>query len=472
MMSLAHKNILVVGLGITGLETANFLNAMQARVTVTDTADEKQLHPVISRLSSSAIRLELGGHRSETFEKMDLIVISPGVPHTIGPLQKARAKGIPVMGEIELAARFIEQPIIAITGTNGKTTTTSLLGQILRASGFTVFVGGNIGNPLIGHVHRKEQVDMVVVEISSFQLDTIAEFRPKIGVLLNITDDHLDRYDDMHEYIRSKLRLFKNQNENDIAVLNGSDPHSCTVDPQIKSHKIYFNPAGQDETGAVITSDHIIFRWKDLNGSKQASTELALERSAVNLPGRHNAENVAAAGLTALAAGGSFAGIQKGLKAFTGLPHRLQYVDTINGVRYFNDSKATNISALDGALKSFKKPVVLILGGQNKGGHFEKLKNQIRSHTKKLIIMGEAGHEIKSAFGPLCPGGYELAASMEDAVFAAHRDASADDVVLLSPGCASFDMYANYGHRGDTFCQAVNQLKSKLLSHAKNQTRI
>ncbi len=463
MMQLAHKNTLVVGLGITGLETAKFLNAMQARVTVTDTADEEQLHPFLSQLSPSGIRLELGEHKPETFEKADLIVISPGVPHTIKPINRARAKGVPVIGEIELAARFIRKPIIAVTGTNGKTTTTALLGQMLTESGFNVFVGGNIGNPLIGYVHRKEQAQVVVAEISSFQLDTIVKFRPKIGVLLNIADDHLDRYADIRDYASAKLRIFENQTENDTAILNRADPHIRMADRRIKSHKIYFNAAAGTASGAIITKDHIIFRFK--------ATEMSIDRSSVNLLGRHNAENVAAAGVTALAAGGSFKGIQKGINTFKGLSHRLQYVDTINKVRYFNDSKATNISAVAGALRSFKKPVVLILGGQNKGGDFGKLKKLIRTHTKKLIIMGEAGHEIESILGPVCPGGFKLAASMEDAVFLAHRDASVDDVILLSPGCASFDMYSNYAHRGEAYFQAVDHLKNKFLSNAKNQNR-
>ncbi len=463
MMQLAHKNTLVVGLGITGLETAKFLNTMQARVTVTDTADEEQLLPFLSQLSPSGIRLELGEHKPETFEKADLIVISPGVPHTIKPINKARAKGIPVIGEIELAARFIRKPIIAVTGTNGKTTTTALLGQMLTESGFNVFVGGNIGNPLIGHVHRKEQAQVVVAEISSFQLDTIVKFRPKIGVLLNIADDHLDRYADIRDYASAKLRIFENQTENDTAILNRADPHIRMADRRIKSQKIYFNAAEGTESGAIITKDHIIFRFK--------ATEMSIDRSAVNLLGRHNAENVAAAGVSALAAGGSFKGLQKGINTFKSLSHRLQYVDTINKVRYFNDSKATNISAVAGALRSFKKPVVLILGGQNKGGDFGKLKKLIRTHTKKLIIMGEASHEIESILGPVCPGGFKLAASMEDAVFLAHRDASVDDVILLSPGCASFDMYSNYAHRGDAYCQAVDLLKNKFLSNGKNQNR-
>ncbi len=470
-MQLAHKNALVVGLGITGLETAKFLNTMRARVTVTDTADEEQLHPFLSQLSPSGIRLELGGHKRETFEKADLIVISPGVPHTIKPIMEARTKGIPVIGEIELAARFIRKPIIAVTGTNGKTTTTALLGQMLTESGFNVFVGGNIGNPLIGHVHRKEQAQVVVAEISSFQLDTIVKFRPNIGVLLNIADDHLDRYTDIHDYIDAKFRIFENQTENDTAILNGSDPHIRMADRRIKSQKIYFNAAKGTESGAVITKDNIIFRFKAGTGAKRASTEMPIDRSCVKLLGRHNAENVAAAGVTALAAGGSFKGIQKGINTFRGLSHRLQYVDTINRVHYFNDSKATNISAVARALKSFKKPLVLILGGQNKGGDFGKLKKLIQMHTKKLIIMGEASHEIKSILGPVCPGRFKLAASMEDAVFSARRYASAGDVVLLSPGCASFDMYSNYAHRGDAYCQAVELLKNKLSSNGKNQNR-
>lgn len=461
-MDLNHKNILIVGLGISGIAAARFAKKKGASVTVTDMADEKKLGSYAPMAHKLGVNMELGNHNIETFERSDLIVVSPGVPHTILPIKRAIAKGIPVLGELELAARYIREPVIAVSGTNGKTTTATLLGSMLESSGFKVFVGGNIGNPLIDYADKRGTADIVVAEVSSFQLDTIDTFRPHVGVLLNITADHLDRYPDFKSYARSKGRLFENQRQSDIAVLNGSDPIISSVTKDLNARKLLFrhqeNSQAKDRENALIsrgnpsTPANITIRMK---GHQQISFDL----SGTNFPGRHNLENAAAASLAAIAVGGTPEGVQSALKNFKGLPHRIEYIETINHVRFFDDSKATNVDAVIRALETFGEPIILIMGGRDKGGDFRKLLEPVRQHIKKLIVMGEARDNIKSVLEDICREGAQTASTMEDAVFSAYRAASPGDIVLLSPGCSSFDMYSSYAERGEDFCRAISNLK-------------
>jgi UDP-N-acetylmuramoylalanine--D-glutamate ligase len=375
------------------------------------------------------------------------------VPQSLDVIESARAKGVPVMGEIELAARFISEPIVAVTGTNGKTTTTTLLGEMLKKSGLRVFTGGNIGTPLIDYPMQNRKADVVVAEISSFQLDTIERFKPRVAVLLNITQDHLDRYADFNAYVRSKFRIFENQSPDDIAVLNGADPHIRAFSPQIQSRPLYFNYRMESEAepdeGAVIDSREIVLLTR-----KHGRCTLPL--AMIRLIGRHNLENVAAASLAALASGGSVEGVRAAVAEFKGLPHRLEHIATRNGVVYFNDSKSTTPDSVVRALESFSRPVVLIMGGRDKGNDFSPLKNRIGRQVKHLIVLGEAGAKILSTLGrqvPTC-----MADSMTSAVFQASQKAAAGDAVLLSPGCASFDMYPNYAERGRDFTEQVKKL--------------
>ncbi|MDM8524206.1 UDP-N-acetylmuramoyl-L-alanine--D-glutamate ligase [Desulfococcaceae bacterium HSG8] len=436
-MNSHNKKILIVGLGKSGAAAARFLKNRGGLVTVTDMAGEEQLEAYIPLMRDMGIRTELGEHRIETFEESDYIVVSPGVPHTIAPIKAAQEKGIPVLGEIELASRFIAEPVVAVTGTNGKTTTTTLLGKMLEHSGLDVFVGGNIGNPLIGYAEGEEKADVVVAEISSFQLDTIESFRPKVGVLLNITEDHLDRYAGFEAYAESKARIFENQQENDVAVLDSSDTVVRSVTRHIRSRKMEIGNRESLANGRLRISD---FEFKIPD----------------TLPGPHNMQNISAACLAALASGGTPEGIQSALDNFRGLPHRLEYVATINGVRYFDDSKATNTDAVAKAIESFHEPIILIMGGQGKNCDFHSLKGLIRRHVKKLIVMGESGEEIKSVLGQECGTG--TASAMDDAVFQAYQASEPGDAVLLSPACASFDMYRSYAERGEFFCSAVEKL--------------
>jgi UDP-N-acetylmuramoylalanine--D-glutamate ligase len=451
-VELAGKNILVVGLGITGVAVARFLMNRGAAVTITDQASEEALTSYLPSIRNLGIRTEFGHHHLSTFKSADLIVLSPGVPHLIPPIKKANAKGVPVWGEIELASRFIPEPIIAITGTNGKTTTTALLGEMLEQSGFKVFVGGNIGNPLIDYVHKNEKADIVVVEVSSFQLDTIDTFRPRVGILLNISEDHLDRYPDLNAYAEAKGRLFANQQTDDIAILNGADRLVRKLSKKILSKKLFFNAPSDKEEGARLASQKIVL---NLTGSFPMPETIDL--ASIKIWGNHNIENASAACLAALSCGGTLEGIQTALNHFNGLAHRLEYVATINGARYYNDSKATNVDAVTRALEAFANPIILIMGGHDKGGSFQKLRDRIAQNTKKLIVLGEAKDVIHAALGGITST--SAASTMEDAVLQAYQTAVPGDVVLLSPACSSFDMYSNYQQRGESFYQAVAKLK-------------
>jgi len=456
-VNLLNKKILIVGLGKSGVAAARFLKKQGALVTVTDMKKAEELTSFEPIVREMGIRMELGRHSFEIFEKSDFIVLSPGVPHTLLPVKNAKEKGIPVLGETELASRFIREPIVAITGTNGKTTTTTLVGEMLKSSGLKVFVGGNIGNPLIEYVDKGEKADVVVAEVSSFQLDTIASFRPKVALLLNITEDHLDRYKDFDAYAAAKGRIFENQQKEDVSIFNGNDPIIRSMARQFKSKRFpFFTDSCRCDAemgkGAVITQEKITF-YTDENKKK------VLDLKNLTLPGKHNIENIAAAGLASLAAGGSLEGIRSALNNFQGLSHRLEYAGTINGVDYFDDSKATNVDAVARALEAFSRPLIVIMGGRDKGGSYDVLKDLVRKHVKKIILMGEAKENIKSVLGPIVPTQVESA--MEDAVFSAYQTAVPGDAVLLSPACSSFDMYDGYAQRGEFFCNAIAKLKGR-----------
>ncbi|MBT4364203.1 MAG: UDP-N-acetylmuramoyl-L-alanine--D-glutamate ligase [Desulfobacteraceae bacterium] len=451
-MKIEKKNILVVGLGKSGVAVARFLKKNGANVTITDKADENNLGQFVSEIREIGIKEELGYHRNETFCESDLIVLSPGVPDTISPVLEAKKNGVEIIGEIELAASFIKEPIIAVTGTNGKTTTTTLLGEMLKKSGFKVFVGGNIGNPLIDYTDSKEKADVVVVEVSSFQLDTISAFRPHVSVLLNITADHLDRYKDFNEYVMSKGRIFENQDHNDLAIVNGRDIYARKTCRNIRSRRLFFNSEDETENKAYINGRTIKFNLPDCK-------EEILDIHKASLSGAHNLENISAAGLAALAVGGTINGMQSAIDEFQGLSHRLEYVDTINGVRFYDDSKATNVDAVARAIETFSEPVVLIMGGRDKMGGYHKLESLVKERVKTLVVIGEAKDNIENALGAFAP--VKRASSMEEAVSMAWSSTEPGDVMLLSPACSSFDMFQSYAQRGNAFSKEVKYLKVK-----------
>ncbi len=453
-MQLAEKNILVVGGGKSGLAVARFASARGAIVTLNDRCDAAALESHGPELEKRGVRLVFGEHPVEIFMAADLIVVSPGVPETIAPLVPARRRCIPVMGELEFASRFIHERIVAVTGTNGKTTTTTLLGEMLRRSGRKVFVGGNIGNPLIEYASAKEQSDVLVIEVSSFQLDTASTFKADVAVLLNISADHLDRYADFKAYAVSKGKLLANQAAGDTAVINGMDREVIRLAADTPARTWPFQHAGRNgrgmKIGASIHADRITIRT-----GRGEPLRLDLKQAA--LTGAHNRENIAAAALAALAAGGTAAGIQSAINRFAGLAHRLETVTIRNGVLYVDDSKGTNVDAVARALEAMQRPTVLIMGGRGKGGDYTVLRPQLRKTVKQLILIGEAARAIETQLDSAAPT--SIAENMAQAVRQAAAAAAPGDAVLLSPACSSFDMYSSYAQRGDDFCKQVRELK-------------
>lgn len=448
-MDLKNKRIVVVGMGRTGYAVARFCARRGAEVTVSDRASAAGQDDRIAELKTLGVRLELGGHRDETFGAADLIVMSPGVPHDITPVRRASEAGIPVTGEIELAARFIDTPIVAVSGTNGKTTTCELLAQMLARSGRRVFLGGNIGNPLISYPDAAEDAEVLVVEISSFQLDTIETFHPRVAVLLNITPDHLDRYADFGAYAASKMRLFTNQRREDVAVLNAADDVIAGLSGRLAARRLYFPALSGNRAGARLEGPTM-----HLHGLPAAPAVIELSR--LKLPGAHNRENACAAALAALAAGGSLAGVQAAVDSFSASPHRLEPVATIDGVDYVNDSKATNVDAVARALTCFERPTILIMGGSDKGSPFEMLSATVSRHSRLVIVIGAAADRIAAAL----EGAVAVvrAANLKAAVETARKASRPGETVLLSPGCASFDHYTDYRARGEDFRAAVKAL--------------
>lgn len=458
-MDIKGKKITILGLQKTGVALAEFLTKRGALITVSDRSDEKSLGDKASKIRSLGIDLETGGHSDSSFENRDYIILSPGVPHTLPQLEKARQMGVSVIGEVELASIFIDCPIIAITGTNGKSTATTLAGEMLKNSGFNVFVGGNLGTPLVSCLDLPEKPDFVVAEISSFQLDTCVSFRPKAAVLLNITEDHLDRYKDMDGYADSKMLVFKNQNKDDFAILNAAD--SMTIDrmQSIHSSKYFFNETNHSDHSADFRSGKLILK----NG---ADNQITIDISRYGLKGIHNLENLAAAALSTWLLGATREGIQKTVDSFTGLAHRVEFCGEVSGVSFYDDSKATNIDAALRAVEGFEQPLAIIMGGRDKGATFELMIGALKRHTVKAILIGEAAEKINRAF----KGSVDtvIADNMEDAVrkgFEAVRPTGG--AVVLSPACASFDMFDNYGHRGKVFQESAGKIIMEAGGHGE-----
>lgn len=437
----------VVGLAKTGLAVAKLLWDKGAKVTVTDAQVEEKLRQYLNQLPPE-VELKLGGHPVEAFINADIIVPSPGVPLNIPPIVEARQAGVRVISEIELAYRLTEVPIIAISGTNGKTTTTTLIGNLLTRGKKQVFVGGNIGVPLAEEVLSPVHRDFWVAEVSSFQLEATALFRPSIGVLLNITPDHLDRYASFEEYLQAKARLFINQTPKDLAVINADDEAIRSITPEIRARKVFFSRTQAVDEGVMLDGDWIISRLKGKQTRLCPINEIRLQ-------GLHNLENILAAVAVASLCGIKPEVIREELSQFSGLEHRLEPVAEINGVKFINDSKATNVGALIRSLQSFEVPVILIAGGKDKGADYSPLADVIKRKARLVILIGQAREKISQALAGLEP----LAAdSLEAAVELAYAQAQPGDVVLLSPACASFDMFENFEQRGKLFKQAVSWL--------------
>jgi UDP-N-acetylmuramoylalanine--D-glutamate ligase len=447
-MELNGKRALVVGLGKSGVASALFMKAHGARVTVSDTKSGDELRNEIPVLLDHGITVETGGHGERTFRGQDLIVVSPGVPVDAPPLVQARSLGETVIGEVELAAQFLPGPVVAITGSNGKTTTTTLTGEIIAASGFPVLVGGNIGTPAISLAERAKPETVIVLEISSFQLETIQTFRPKIAVVLNVTPDHLDRHRTFEIYTDAKARIFENQQGSDFAILNADDPTCVAMGGRTRAQVIWFSRHKEVERGAWVRDGNIVFR----DGSGQREI---LQVSDIPLKGAHNLENVLAAVCGAALMGCAPEKIRQAVHGFKAVEHRLEFVSTVNGVDYYNDSKATNVDATIKALESFPANIHLILGGKDKGSDYTVLNDLIRQRVKRIYTIGAAAAKIESQVK-----GAEVihAETLENAIRKASAAAKPGDVVLLAPACASFDQFKSYEHRGKVFKEIVGGL--------------
>ncbi len=449
-MDLVGRKVLVVGLARTGLATVKFLKTKGSIVSTTEMKPDGEMKEAIQELEGMDVPMEWGGHRVETFLKPDLIVVSPGVDLSIEPMQEALKKGVRVISEIELAYRFIHIPIIAVTGTNGKTTTTMLIGEILKEEGKRVGVGGNVGDPLILFADGGDRWEVLVVEISSFQLEAIEDFRPRVSVLLNITEDHLDRYPRYEDYIEAKVRIFTNQNSGDVAILNKDDPIVMDYGRKVKAKKIFFSLKERLKRGTFSDDQRIILRL----GRKEEDYSLAK----ASLKGIHNVENMMAAITAARISGCSKKVIETVLCRFEGLEHRVEFVREIEGVRFYNDSKGTNVGSVVKSLQSFSEPIVLIAGGKDKNGDLTPLKELIRGRVKQLILIGEAKERMGRELGRLT--NTAMAKNMEEAVTLANQSAKKGEVVLLSPACSSFDMFKDYKERGRVFKEAVLKLST------------
>jgi len=451
---LRGKRVLVVGLARTGVATALFCAARGAHVTATDARSENEIGEAIATLRSAGVKLELGGHREDTFLEQDLIVPSPGVPADAPLLQAARAKGVTTWSEVELADRFLEGQLIGITGSNGKTTTTSLIEHILRNAGLPTILAGNIGTPLIARVGETSNNTITVVELSSFQLELIETFRPNISVFLNLTPDHLDRHHTLDAYGRAKARIFENQTETDSAVLNADDPGTTPLAPA-KPHVYWFSRKQRVAQGAFVRENEITFRH---DGEEEAILSLR----DIPLAGAHNVENVLAAVAATRLAGAEPAAIARGVRSFAGVEHRLEFVAEIAGVRYYNDSKATNVDATLKALEAFPGRILVVLGGKDKGSDYTLLQKPLREKAILALLIGAAADKIeKQITGSVA---IERAGTMERAVEIASHAARPGDVVLLAPACASFDQFQNYEHRGRLFKELVHNLERQAAS--------
>ena len=435
--------ILIVGLGTSGVAAARFLSRLGKTIGLADEKSENELGAALASLEGTAYTGHFGPHREADFTAYPLIVLSPGVDTELSVIREARKAGVRVLGEMELASSFVKDPIIAITGTNGKTTTTSFIGEIFTKALGPCFVGGNIGNPLINYVTEGTRSPAVIVEVSSFQLETIESFRPSTALLLNITEDHLDRYRSYEEYKAAKYRIFDNQAGGDNAIVKEGLDVPMKGSPRI----VTFSAAEEVKEGAFAKDGMLHVRL----GGRESS----FRRDISPLVGVHNTENILAALLAARIHGIDDATVENALRTFKGLPHRVEFVRTIRGVAFYNDSKATNVDATKRALEGFDRNVILIAGGRDKGGSYKAIR-EMGGRIKAIIVIGEAKDRIARELFDIIPTYGE--GDMTSAVYTAFSQASAGDTVLLSPMCSSFDMFTSYKDRGNTFRRIVESL--------------
>ena len=450
-MEIRDRKVLVIGIARSGVAVARFLVDKGARVTLTDNKRPEQLQETLRGLPAGKVEVMAGVYPEVNAGSFDMVVVSPGVPLKVTPVQQAFAAGVPVIGELELAFRFANSPMVAITGTNGKTTTTTLIGEIFKTAGRKTCVGGNIGLPLVLEVEKYGPEDVVVAEVSSFQLETIEEFRPRAAALLNFTPDHLDRHGTMENYMAVKARIFEHQGPGDFTVLNYDDPEVRKLSGQTAGQVIFFSRQHILETGVFVQDGHVVA----VTGENR---EIICSVQEIGIRGAHNLENALAAAAATYVMGVSGATISQVLRTFPGVAHRMEFVAEFNGVRYINDSKGTNPDAAIKALEAYEEPIVLIAGGRNKGSRFDEFAAVIKKKARALVVVGECAEEIAAAAKLAGFDNIRRAGSFDEAVLTAAGLAVAGDIVLLSPACASWDMFKNFEERGDLFKAVVGGL--------------
>jgi UDP-N-acetylmuramoylalanine--D-glutamate ligase len=448
MMELKGKKVLVVGLGKSGLAAALFLRHKGAQVTVSDVRSAEALARDIPALLEEGIMVEAGGHGLLTFRRQDLIVVSPGVPLDTPELVQVKGFGLPIIGEMELAARFLKGKMLAITGSNGKTTTTALVGEILEMGGLPALVGGNIGVPVIELVEQSNDNTWSVVEVSSFQLESTIEFHPKIAVILNITPDHLDRHGTFENYARAKERIFAAMDEPDCVVLNADNAPTVDAAARTSAKIFWFSLEHPVDQGAWLEEGSLVFR-----GAKDAEIEQVMPLKRIPLKGSHNVENVLAAVVASRLAGVPAETIRRAVEGFQAVEHRLEYVATVNGVEFYNDSKATNVDATAKAIAAFSSGVHLIMGGKDKGSPYTVLNDLLHERVRAVYTIGSAAAKIESQLRGVVP--VLACETLAKAVSEAGGKARPGEVVLLAPACSSFDQFENYEHRGRIFKELV-----------------
>ncbi|MBX3016743.1 MAG: UDP-N-acetylmuramoyl-L-alanine--D-glutamate ligase [Bdellovibrionaceae bacterium] len=453
---LKDKRILVVGLGKTGASLAHFLVEHGAQVTITDHKSKPELAAQLEQMGDLPIKFDLGGHQPKTFLQQDLVILSPGVPSTLKIFEYARSQGIKITGEFEFSSQFVKEPMIAVTGTNGKTTSAKLIQAMISESGINAWLGGSLGTPLVDYLRQKEKAQVVIAEVSSYMLETCETFNPTNILFMNLAENHLDRYRSMEDYVNAKRRVFRNVNIGTTSILNADDNAVVELarDPAVQRGKIFYfsrkqalEPQIMNIGGAVNMGSQIVVR----TGPEKEYYNI----QNLKLRGKHSIENMMAAILAAREHGATHEAVQRVIDSFRGLAHRLEYVRKVGGVLFFNDSKATNVHAVLRALDSFDENVILIAGGKETNLSFEALRNMIRRKVKTLILVGEAKERINRDLGDYCET--FLIGTFEEAVLIAYQKSRIGDIVLLSPGCPSFDMFDSFEERGDYFKEIVRK---------------
>jgi UDP-N-acetylmuramoylalanine--D-glutamate ligase len=449
-MQVRGKRFSILGAGKSGLAVARLLKTRRAKVFLSERGKKNKFEDAARELDEIGVEYEFGDNTHRVLDA-DYIILSPGVPIDAPIVKLAREKQIKILSEIEIAFDQCEAPIVAITGTNGKTTTTTLVGEIFKRAGWNAFVAGNIGIAFSEIVDQaKGEKAIVVLEVSSFQLDAIDTFRPKVSALLNITPDHLDRYKNYEAYIQSKYRIVENQKGYDVFVYNHDDDHARNCADTVNIRTLGFSLKEELKQGAYLAGEDVVLRI----GREK---EILINRNEIGIPGPHNLMNAMAAALMTRTMGVEFDAIRETLRSFKGVEHRIEFVRELNGVKYFNDSKATNVDSVYYALGSFKEPIVLIAGGKDKGNDYSKIADLVKEHVKAIVTVGKGAEKIEKFFKDMKPI-HSAGMSMDEAVKLAKDAAAPGDIVLLSPACASFDMFDNYEHRGMVFKELVNQL--------------